>query len=80
MSFTLRTLAWLLLAWLISPSLPAGTALAADIPAFVYHRFEEPRYPSTNISRATFAAQLAYLQPAAIPVHSLGIASPAPCS
>jgi len=38
---------------------------------FVYHRFGESRYPSTNISLATFAAQLDYLQRQKIPVLSL---------
>ncbi len=39
-----------------------STAALADINVFIYHRFGEDRYPSTNIAVETFAAQLAYLQ------------------
>jgi peptidoglycan/xylan/chitin deacetylase (PgdA/CDA1 family) len=33
-----------------------------DIPAFVYHRFGDARYPSTNISTEIFEQQLQYLK------------------
>lgn len=32
------------------------------VPAFVYHRFGDDRYPSTNISKANFEAHLIYLK------------------
>jgi len=38
---------------------------------FVYHRFGEPRLPSTNISLDTFANQLAYLSESNVPVLAL---------
>ncbi len=34
---------------------------AADINVFIYHRFDESRYPSTNIATEIFARQLSYL-------------------
>ncbi|WP_169513276.1 polysaccharide deacetylase family protein [Geopsychrobacter electrodiphilus] len=34
----------------------------ADVHVFIYHRFNESIYPSTNISTDVFAAQLAYLK------------------
>lgn len=44
-------------------------AVQANI--FVYHRFGDGRYPSTNIPSAVFAAQLDYLRQQQIPVVSL---------
>lgn len=38
------------------------SAQSTGIPSFVYHRFEEAAYPSTNISLDSFAAHLSYLQ------------------
>ena len=39
-----------------------ATQAIADINVFIYHRFGEPRYPSTNISLEVFSAQLEYLK------------------
>ncbi len=39
-----------------------ATQAIADINVFIYHRFDEPRYPSTNISLDVFSAQLDYLK------------------
>lgn len=38
------------------------SAQSTGIPSFVYHRFGEAAYPSTNIALDTFAAHLSYLQ------------------
>lgn len=38
-----------------------STSAIADISVFIYHRFGEDRYPSTNISVEVFAGHLAYL-------------------
>lgn len=38
------------------------TPATADINVFIYHRFGETRYPSTNISVEVFAGQLDYLK------------------
>lgn len=45
--------------------------VSADINVFIYHRFGDSRYPSTNISLETFAAQLALLKDRNIPVLPL---------
>ena len=43
--------------------LPAATAVASsEANVFLYHRFGDSRYPSTNIDLDVFAAQLAYLK------------------
>ncbi len=39
-----------------------ATQANAGINVFIYHRFDETRYPSTNISTEVFAAQLDYLK------------------
>jgi peptidoglycan/xylan/chitin deacetylase (PgdA/CDA1 family) len=39
-----------------------ATQAIADINVFIYHRFDEPRYPSTNISIEVFTSQLEYLK------------------
>jgi len=39
-----------------------STSCWAGANVFLYHRFGEPKYPSTNIGTDVFAAQLAYLQ------------------
>lgn len=39
---------------------------------FVYHRFGDERYPSTNIALETFKAQLQWLKEQEVPVVSLG--------
>ncbi len=38
-----------------------ATTVQADVTVFIYHRFGETRYPSTNIAVDIFAQQLAYL-------------------
>ncbi|NOQ51571.1 MAG: polysaccharide deacetylase family protein, partial [Desulfuromonadaceae bacterium] len=48
------------------------TAVAGQVNAFVYHRFDETKYPSTNISSAVFAEQLACLQRQNYTVLSIG--------
>ena len=51
---------------LFSSLLPASTALAtqdgAQAVIFMYHRFGESRYPSTNITLAQFEEQLAFFE------------------
>lgn len=45
---------------------------AAQVNAFIFHRFDENRYPSTNISAEIFTQQLEYLKNNNIEVVSLG--------
>ena len=45
---------------------------AGQVTTFIYHRFDEPRYPSTNISSEIFAQQLAVLKEQNYQVLSLG--------
>ncbi|WP_305043783.1 polysaccharide deacetylase family protein, partial [Geoalkalibacter sp.] len=52
--------------------LPAGEALAAQANAFVYHRFGDDRYPSTNVSVAVFRRQLELLRQNDYQVLALG--------
>lgn len=59
----------LLLACVLSASPPAIAAGHAVV--FVYHRFGEPQYPSTNTPVAAFRAQLAYLATHGFHVWSL---------
>ncbi|HAD03754.1 MAG TPA: hypothetical protein DCF93_03595 [Desulfuromonas sp.] len=50
-----------------------GRAVAADeAHIFIYHRFGEPRYPSTNVSLSVFADQLQVLKAAGANVVTLG--------
>ncbi len=49
-----------------------GGAASADVNAFVYHRFGDGRYPSTNISLEAFEAQLAFLKEKGYTVLALG--------
>ena len=46
--------------------------LAGSVNAFIYHRFDESRYPSTNISSQVFTQQLEELKQQNIEVISLG--------
>ncbi|MEJ2199492.1 MAG: polysaccharide deacetylase family protein [Desulfuromonadaceae bacterium] len=55
----------LLLVW-------AGTAWASQANVFVYHRFGDDRYPSTNISLPVFAEQLELLKTKDCAVLTLG--------
>ncbi len=45
---------------------------AGQVNAFIYHRFDEARYPSTNISAYIFKQQLDYLKQQNLEVISLG--------
>lgn len=47
-------------------------ASAGQVNTFIYHRFDEQRYPSTNISSEIFKQQLEYLKENQIEVISLG--------
>ncbi len=49
----------------------AVPAVAGQVNSFIYHRFDESRYPSTNISSAVFKQQLEYLKNQRIEVISL---------
>lgn len=46
-------------------------ALAGQVNVFIYHRFSEPKYPSTNISQEVFSSHLEYLKQSQTEVHSL---------
>lgn len=48
------------------------TVAAGQVNAFIYHRFDESRYPSTNISAEIFRQQLEYLKEHDYLVLSLG--------
>ena len=48
-----------------------STASAGQVNAFIYHRFDETKYPSTNISSDIFRQQLEYLKQYNIPVIGL---------
>jgi len=50
----------------------ADFAVAGQVNTFIYHRFDEQRYPSTNISSDIFKQQLEYLKENQINVISLG--------
>ncbi len=39
-----------------------GAVAAGQVNAFIYHRFDESRYPSTNIAASVFRQQLEYLK------------------
>jgi peptidoglycan/xylan/chitin deacetylase (PgdA/CDA1 family) len=55
-----------LLALVLMPTLGS----AGQVNAFIYHRFDDQRYPSTNIAADIFARQLEYLRDQQIPVVS----------
>lgn len=50
------------LLFLLALLLPVSPASAGQANIFVYHRFGDDRYPSTNISIDVFAAQLQLLK------------------
>ncbi len=64
---TLFIVAFLLILPLLSQSYAAG-----QVNAFIYHRFDESRYPSTNISTAIFTQQLEYVTEQGLEIISLG--------
>lgn len=47
------------------------SAFSGQVNCFIYHRFDNPTYPSTNISAEVFRQQLEYLQRQQIAVLSL---------
>jgi len=55
---------------LVLPLLSQGNA--GQVNAFIYHRFDETRYPSTDISAAVFSQQLEYVTVNGLEVISLG--------
>jgi peptidoglycan/xylan/chitin deacetylase (PgdA/CDA1 family) len=65
-------LAFLLLMVFLAPVSHAGNG---HIACFVYHRFGDDRYPSTNISTNAFRAQLAYLRQNNFTVWTMGRAT-----
>lgn len=66
-----KTVVALLLAVLSFGPVAQATS-AGQVNAFIYHRFDESRYPSTNISAQIFSQQLAYLKENNYQVLSLG--------
>lgn len=72
---TARILRILQLSFLMIFIMGAGSIVRAaemNIPCFVYHRFGDARYPSTNIDLATFEEHLQYLKDNKIEVVTLG--------
>ena len=64
---------WVLLSLLTWPS--GGQADGAgEFTCFIYHRFGDDRYPSTNIALDVFAAQLSFLRDQGFKVLTLGAA------
>lgn len=61
----------LLLCFILFFSVLLQNALAGQVNSFIYHRFDEDRYPSTNISSAVFKQQLDYIQEHDIKVLAL---------
>ena len=62
---------WLLLLLLTWPSVGQAGG-AGELPCFVYHRFGDDLYPSTNIALDVFAAQLSFLRDQNFRVLTLG--------
>lgn len=55
----------------VALSLLVPTVLSAgQVNSFIYHRFDDDRYPSTNIASSIFTEQLEYLRERNIPVVS----------
>ena len=61
----------ILIAVLLFMLLAVTHGYANQVNAFIYHRFDETRYPSTNISAAVFTEQLEYIKQNDIEVISL---------
>ncbi len=61
-----------LLLFVVLFSLPGPVEAAGQVNVFIYHRFDESRYPSTNISAEIFTQQLDYLKENNYQVLSLG--------
>ncbi|WP_321370975.1 polysaccharide deacetylase family protein [uncultured Desulfuromusa sp.] len=62
----------LLLYGLLLSILCTSQSYAGQVNAFIYHRFGESRYPSTNISAEIFTQQLDYIKQQNLEVISLG--------
>lgn len=58
----LKGLTWLSLIFLFSPDYLIAQQSPKSVVAFVYHRFGDSRFPSTNISLSDFEAHLKYLK------------------
>ncbi len=52
--------------------LAVSSSYAGQVTSFIYHRFDETRYPSTNISTDIFTQQLDYVSASKIEIMSLG--------
>ncbi len=65
-----HNLVWLAFVVILFSCLP-GNAFGGQVNTFIYHRFDETRYPSTDISSAIFRRQLEYVQAHNIQVLSL---------
>lgn len=70
----LKTAWWLTaaLCLILFAGIGSGRVLAADANIFVYHRFGDDRFPSTNVSVDVFRAQLELLREGGFQVLSLG--------
>ena len=62
----------LILLFVLCLALTVGYSRAGQVNAFIYHRFDENRYPSTNIPADIFRQQLEYLKNNKIQMISLG--------
>ncbi len=58
--------------FMLSAKAPVPPVTKGHVACFVYHRFGDQRYPSTNISTQAFRAQLAYLKQNNFTVWPLG--------
>lgn len=63
---------YLFLGLILSIFLPPSVMASGQVNTFIYHRFDESKYPSTNISSEIFKQQLDYLRDNNIEVISLG--------
>ena len=57
---------------MLSLTLFVSQGYAGQVNSFIYHRFDESRYPSTNIAADIFTQQLNYIKKMKIEVISLG--------
>jgi len=67
----IKTMRHFLFLLILLLTLPTTFAYAGRVNMFIYHRFGEARYASTNIDPKVFAAQMQYLVDQQIPVLSL---------
>lgn len=72
-SLALRLLGWFLVGCCtLLPAAAIAGSNTGEANIFIYHRFGDARYPSTNISLEVFAEQLAWLKAQGRPVLPLG--------